>query len=267
MRLTLTATLCHGWQRRPARLLAQLGRRTGSRSSTPASEAFVQKRTLSRLSVISTLNWQNLAQGDYLIPRPWNRPGLTLQVAQDPHDLPRVGLSYPSHWQKERSSFGGFLYYYHEPTRMPPLAGELRFRITPSPDPASFRTGSDLRTEGRYGFVWGIPLSAIAQYETFWPIRRLLTVVDGIVPRDVMDLADRTYIPSPRTARGMRYLHEFGQPFILPFSQSSHSFAFVGERRVAVVNITKLVSFQGHNTLQLPLSGRHCSLYAFGTKY
>ena len=265
MRLTLTATLCHGWQRRPARLLAQLGRRTGPRSSTPALESFVQKRTLSRLSVISTLKWQNLAQADYLIPRPWKRPDLALQVAQDPHDLPRVGLSYPSHWQEERSSFGGFLYYYHEPTRMPPLAGELRFRITPTPDPASFRDGSDLRTEGRYGFIWGIPLATVARSQKFWPIQRLLTVGDGIVSRDVVDLAENCQAPNicPRTARDSRYLHEFGQPFSLPLNQTCHSFSFIGERHVAVAPIQKLVGFLEHKTLRLPLLGEHCSMYAF----
>ncbi|RPD68330.1 hypothetical protein L226DRAFT_576500 [Lentinus tigrinus ALCF2SS1-7] len=54
----------------------------------------------------------------------------------------------------------GFLYYY-QPPRAPPLAGEIRFRLTPSNDPGSFASGTDFTTKSG-ATPWSIPLLAIA---------------------------------------------------------------------------------------------------------
>ena len=51
--------------------------------------------------------------------------------------------------------------YYYVPAHSPPLAGELRFRITSSRDPASFATGADLLTER--SMPWKYPL-----YKMVW---------------------------------------------------------------------------------------------------
>ncbi len=77
-------------------------------------------------------------------------------------------------------TIGGFLYY-HRPTRAPPLAGELRFRVTASDDPTDFPSGLDLMTDR--GVPWTIPLSVIATFEKHEPLRNLLTAVDEAVPQ------------------------------------------------------------------------------------
>jgi hypothetical protein len=54
----------------------------------------------------------------------------------------------------------GFLYYYMSPDK-PPIAGELRLRVTSSDGPASFGSGSDLlRSDGR---LWSRPLLTLSK--------------------------------------------------------------------------------------------------------
>ncbi|GLB38767.1 hypothetical protein LshimejAT787_0506320 [Lyophyllum shimeji] len=53
----------------------------------------------------------------------------------------------------------GFLYYHCDPS-FPPTAGEIRFRLTPDDNPATFEHGTDLID--RDGLPWSIPLWKIA---------------------------------------------------------------------------------------------------------
>ncbi|KAI1787633.1 hypothetical protein LXA43DRAFT_1028282 [Ganoderma leucocontextum] len=78
----------------------------------------------------------------------------------------------------------GFLYY-HLPPGCPPIAGELRFRLTPSSDPAGFPTGSDLRTQT--GIRWSVPLYKIACCLSLRPLRTLL-LREGLVSQQTFDL-------------------------------------------------------------------------------
>ena len=77
----------------------------------------------------------------------------------------------------------GFLYY-HVPPYSSPLAGEVRFRITPSSDPDSFATGSDLLMEN--GVPWRIPLLYVAGRDAFNDLHALL-LQDGLVTPQVLD--------------------------------------------------------------------------------
>ncbi|KAI0692530.1 hypothetical protein C8T65DRAFT_745113 [Cerioporus squamosus] len=119
----------------------------------------------------------------------------------------------------------GFLYY-HQPPRAPPLAGQLRFHVTGSDDPASFSSGTDLTTER--GVPWYIPLpvTASAGYRMHTPIRRLLTDVDGLVPQQVMDLA-----------RAQEH------PFDLTLDSASSAFALVGRDRIARMILPYVICF------------------------
>ncbi|KAF9050598.1 hypothetical protein BJ165DRAFT_1592524 [Panaeolus papilionaceus] len=62
-------------------------------------------------------------------------------------------------------------FYYHSPSDRPRISGQLRFRITPSDDPASFPYGHDLhtlRTTRRLPKPWNVPLvrmPAVRQYD------------------------------------------------------------------------------------------------------
>ncbi|KAI0318908.1 hypothetical protein OF83DRAFT_1170671 [Amylostereum chailletii] len=73
----------------------------------------------------------------------------------------------------------GFLYY-HPPTALPPLdEGHLRFRITPSSDPATFLQGKDLLYPD--GEPWNLRCGRIANSREYYlPFRRML-LEDGLV--------------------------------------------------------------------------------------
>ena len=79
----------------------------------------------------------------------------------------------------------GFLYY-HVPPYSSPLAGEVRFRITPSSDPASFAAGSDLLMEN--GMPWRILLLNVAGGIIFKGLLALL-LQDGLVTPQVLNAA------------------------------------------------------------------------------
>ncbi|PIL27870.1 hypothetical protein GSI_09992 [Ganoderma sinense ZZ0214-1] len=66
-----------------------------------------------------------------------------------------------------------------------PLAGELRIRITSSPDPASFATGSDLLDER--GMPWRYPLYKMV-CRPDWSDFVTLLLQDGLVSQRTLDL-------------------------------------------------------------------------------
>ncbi|RPD54422.1 hypothetical protein L227DRAFT_479740, partial [Lentinus tigrinus ALCF2SS1-6] len=143
----------------------------------------------------------------------------------------------------------GFLYYY-QPPHAPPLAGELRFRITASVDPASFPSGVDHTIQ--QGVPWSIPLRTIAGKPNFTPIRYLLTDVDATVPHLVMDLA-REY-QCIGGGQASRCLYAFGQPFHLPLTSHAPAFVFFGKDRVARPSLKTVTGFYTGNRVS---SGPH----------
>ncbi|KAM5537477.1 hypothetical protein V8D89_008804 [Ganoderma adspersum] len=118
----------------------------------------------------------------------------------------------------------GFLYY--RAPWGPPLAGELRFRVTPTPDPASFATGSDLVAPN--GVPWNIPLYNIPFMTCHHGLQAQL-LRDGLVPQRAFDvLASAAGIRCHR-AMNTHIVTAFGQDFRLQFSESkSCSLLFAG---------------------------------------
>ncbi|TFK78455.1 hypothetical protein K466DRAFT_77949 [Polyporus arcularius HHB13444] len=91
---------------------------------------------------------------------------------------------------------------------------------------------------------WCIPLPAIAGYQTFAPVRHILTAVDATVPQQLMDLAREHYHRFHfGNLLGTRYLHAFGQPFELPLDRVNNAFAVVGKDRVAYAKLKNILSF------------------------
>ncbi|KAI1783720.1 hypothetical protein LXA43DRAFT_1067387 [Ganoderma leucocontextum] len=111
---------------------------------------------------------------------------LTARLARNPefHGLLWSSKMYPP-------GTHGFMYY-HTPPSSSPLAGELRFRVTPSRDPASFATGSDLLTER--GIPWRYPLYKIVCRPNYRDIVALL-LQDGLVSQQTLDLATAAVTP------------------------------------------------------------------------
>ena len=126
---------------------------------------------------------------------------------------------------------GGFLYYHH--MGIPPLAGELRFRVTNSENPYSFALGIDYTPTGQ-SLPWSLPLLTLESAQYMAVLRDLL-LRDRLVSQDTLDLA-RTH-SAKRAYQGesnriTRMLYSFGQPFILRGVSLRADFQIVGPRHV-----------------------------------
>jgi len=109
-----------------------------------------------------------------------------------------------------------FLYYFTSPER-PRIGGELRLRVAPSDDHASFESGSDLLKLN--GQPWSRSLFQVSKY--YIPLYEKLRE-DGLVP-DKLDTVLSTF--PPRVIR-CQLLYSFKDTFIVDFN-SAEMFFFV----------------------------------------
>ncbi|EIW62442.1 uncharacterized protein TRAVEDRAFT_42808 [Trametes versicolor FP-101664 SS1] len=119
----------------------------------------------------------------------------------------------------------GYLYYHLAPNA-PALSGQVRFRITPTNDPALFSSGEDLL--GTDHFPWRLPLISLATRKNYAGLFRRLRD-DGLLSEHVVRAISS--LP-PGTAQlnacFSRIVHALGQPFLLVFGQTRQSFYFIG---------------------------------------
>ena len=153
----------------------------------------------------------------------------------------------------------GFMYHHVPPnTASSPLAGErLRFRVTPSRDPASFATGTNLLNEN--GQPWRYPLYKIVVWhgDSYRAITALL-LHDGLVSQRTLDLAaasilslrpKKTLLDINRNANlvaALPMLSAFGQEFTYHFSGfgSSCQCLFVGPEDIHKQHLRRIAQFQ-----------------------
>lgn len=113
----------------------------------------------------------------------------------------------------------GFLYY-HQPSALPPLAGELRFRIC---DTASqFANGKDLEINS--GQPWRLTLHSLSKSSMYSHLRTLLLEEGLVDPQFVADMA--RLLGSYRQSTATISLYEIDQPFIVGLS-SNRGFASI----------------------------------------
>ncbi|TBU36608.1 hypothetical protein BD309DRAFT_975485 [Dichomitus squalens] len=175
---------------------AESDRTATNADSTIASEKQAKVIRGLRTRIIRTLDPAKLTAGDYI------DFSLQLACAVNPalRDVSVIGTSEHSvttavrlkalgwgHNGRYPPDTRGFLYYFLPP-HSPPLAGEIRFRRTPSSDPAGFAAGSDLLVSD--GSVWRLPLFKIAVYKLLHPLLPLLRQ-DGLVSQKTLEIAAR----------------------------------------------------------------------------
>jgi hypothetical protein len=119
----------------------------------------------------------------------------------------------------------GFLYYSMSPEK-PRIAGELRFRVTSSDDPASFESGSDLLRPD--GLPWSRPLYILSKY--YPPLYEKLRE-EQFIPDDL----DRVLAALPK--RKIHYsrsqvLYTLNDTFIVNFGIASQHFLVITEQSV-----------------------------------
>ena len=148
---------------------------------------------------IRTLDPSKLVEDDYIDFSLKVRPALGIllrrDLSSDPsYQRPFRSADFSAHlWSSDRFPPGthGFLYY-HVPPCSSPLSGELRFRLTPSRDPASFAEGSDLFTER--SMPWRYPLYKIV-HRVYWTDIVALLLQDGLVSQHTLDLVTAAVAP------------------------------------------------------------------------
>jgi len=132
----------------------------------------------------------------------------------------------------------GFLYYNSPPAGVSPAAGELRFRLTPGDDPASFDQGSDLQVDT--GLPWCIPLLKIVatsqknQSQQFQPIQKLLRD-DGFVTPALLETCTAMLNANNHYPNG-RIIHSFGQLFHIGFDQVKFGFYTLSMNQLQSIN-------------------------------
>lgn len=116
------------------------------------------------------------------------------------------------------NSTRGF-FYYHQPPGLPDIAGEIRFRLTSTSDPAGFHLGADLMT--RHGMPWRLQIFRTANtpsYRFMWD----MLLRDGLMTPSML-LECQTYLSSNIAgARGQNYIFAIGQPFPFTFNHFSN---------------------------------------------
>ena len=116
-------------------------------------------------------------------------------ISSSPHKSDPAPLMGRRGSNKPLPGIHGFLYYYVPPNGSP-LAGELRFRVTPTRDPSSFATGSDLLTD--LAIPWRYPLYKMVHRPSYQALIALL-LQDGLVSRRTLDLVTAAVAPLRRT--------------------------------------------------------------------
>ncbi|KAJ7086400.1 hypothetical protein B0H15DRAFT_801581 [Mycena belliarum] len=113
----------------------------------------------------------------------------------------------------------GFLYY-HSPRHLPPMAGGIRFRVTPSSNPWSFADGADLLQEG---LPWEISLHSIAS-ATGRTVLRDQLLHEGLVSRAELDHA-RALVPQKKRFDARLAVYRLRQPFPVAFDRGLYLWA------------------------------------------
>ena len=148
------------------------------------------------------------------------------------------GLPYPANTK-------GFLYYLTSPER-PRIAGELRFRVASSDDPASFENGSDLLMSN--GQPWSRTLDVVSKW---YPHLYEKLREEGLVPDD-LDAVLSTFPRMLPRYRQSRYLYTLNDTFMIDFTFSGQTLTILTEQ--GVVKMGFLGSFadkdseDGHRT-------------------
>ena len=148
----------------------------------------------------------------------------------------------------------GFLYYSTSPEK-PRIAGELRFRVTSSNDPASFESGSDLvRMDGQ---LWSRPLYSLTKY--YVPLYEKLRE-DRLLPDDLVKALALSTFPLRKIFYHRSHFHyTLNDTFTVDFSKRRSFLIFVTEQGVEDLVLNQV--FCDHRTMhrdRRPYTGALC---------
>lgn len=213
------------------------------------------------MAPISTLRPDRLIPGDFVdLSTKQTHPIRTLRCDLDlePSDVTyssRFGTGYLLPFPK---STGGFFYYHVEPS-LPPIAGELRFRVTQSSDPSSFQAGHDLLRPSKR--TWSRPLLQIMSNQPSLAAIRQQLLDDGLVREDLLLHCERLLKTCHWAKTTGVTLYSLDQPFLADLSRSALTFRVVGKEAIGWCHIQHLFSAFHAGVYRRPYKGRN--FYSF----
>ena len=146
-----------------------------------------------------------------------------------------------------------FLYYFTPPEEKRRIAGELRLRVVPSGDPASFESGSDLlRLNGQ---SWARPLLSLPGNYTFLYEK----LREERLVRDDLGVIISTLLSgsSPRY-RGGQKLYALNDTFIVDFSSHQLRLSVITEQGIESLPLFKpFVEYRGQMERTAPYTGTY----------
>ncbi|KZT24300.1 hypothetical protein NEOLEDRAFT_1179298 [Neolentinus lepideus HHB14362 ss-1] len=214
----------------PSRHTEYVQKRTvASEAEVSARKTGAKKRKRPPSLLLRTLDSQELSSEDFVVLS--GRASVTLK--------PRSQLLYSSaHYFPDDTQ--GFFYWHTEPGA-PALAGQVRFRVTNSKDPASFQGGQDLRLLG--GDPWRVSLFSVASCTRYKVLRSVL-LSDGLVTSDLLDSALRVISSATHGSRHpvseSNTIWRFGQAIRVSLEPTCFSFWVVDDSGGALVRLRYL---------------------------
>ncbi|KAK2465873.1 hypothetical protein APHAL10511_001514 [Amanita phalloides] len=149
-----------------------------------------------------------------------NRRARIIRFKDVPDNISSIDC-YPSRFPLNAS---GFLYYHVPPPHLPPIMGQLRFRVTRDSDPSSFSRGSDLTLPNKPLFPWGVPLLLLPWASQFKSISQQL-LLDRLVTSELLQRCKQMWKNHAtgiiRQGRFRRFLYYLDQPFFWRFDTTN----------------------------------------------
>ncbi|KAF8198378.1 hypothetical protein K438DRAFT_1759744 [Mycena galopus ATCC 62051] len=174
--------------------------------------------------MLTTLSPRYLTAADYTILS--NRPHPAIAFIPRTQSFPIRFFKTDTAYQPFPPGTRGFLYYY-VPRHLPPMAGGLRFRITPRGHPASFEDGHDLLHEG---LPWEISLVNIASAVGRKTVLRDQLLKEGLVTQADLDHCC-AITPNKKRLDPKITLYRLAQPFPVAFHRGLYAWV-VGEAEI-----------------------------------
>ncbi|KAJ7079358.1 hypothetical protein C8R43DRAFT_910147 [Mycena crocata] len=166
--------------------------------------------------ILSTLNPAELKSTDYTILSHAVHPSVAF--------LPRT-QSFPIRFFKKDSTYQpfppgtrGFLYFRSAPQHLHPMAGGVRFRITPAAHPSTFSAGYDLLHQG---LPWQVALRNIATATGPKVVLRDQLLHEGLITQEQLHKCLAATSQKKRIDPKLTLYH-LNQPFPVTFDQSSY---------------------------------------------
>lgn len=130
--------------------------------------------------------------------------------------------------------------YYHLPPGLPETAGEIRIRLTSSPDPSSFDSGTDLIQRGG---MWSLPILTLATNPSYSGLVDLL-LHDGLVTPATLSACKHICDQQPKLSvhyRSHIILHDITQPFFLNLTKTKFWVFVISGDKVFPCNIQHIL--------------------------